>query len=119
MTDIADKFIEKLENSKSREPVDLLIIVNRWPEAYSVCSDNEKTKVMVSQNSSSSSIMYQMKSYLNSLKTVHNSRYNYCDSYGFIQTELTAKEAMSMYKNNLFKDKLTFLPGDLTVILKP
>ena len=118
MTDIADKFIEKLKNSKSKKQVDLLIIINRWPEAYSICSDNGKTKIMVSQNTNDG-IMCQMKNYLNSLKKNNFSRYNYCDFYGFIQTELTAKEAMSLYKNNLFKDKIVLLPGDLTVILKP
>ena len=118
MTDIADKFKEKLENSKSKKPVDLLIMIDNGWDSYSVTSNNGKTQIIIPQ-SVNKKLMAQLKNYLNSLKTFHNSRYHYCDAYGFVQTELTAKEAMSMYENNLFKDKLTLLPGDLTVILKP
>ena len=118
MTDIADKFKEKLEKSKSKRPINLLILINKSYEGYSVNSDNGDTKVMVSQGNNKD-IMGQLKNYLNSFQKDRSSNYSFSEMYGFIQTELTAKEAKLLYGNNLFKDKITLLPGDLTVILKP
>ena len=103
MSDIADKFIEKLEKSKSKRLVDLLIVIDNGFDSYSVISNNGEKKVLVSLNGNYN-LLSQLKNYLNSLKTSNLSRYNYCDSYGFIQTELTAIQAVTMYNEDKFKD---------------
>ena len=118
MSDIADKFIEKLEKSKSKRLVDLLIVIDNGFDSYSVISNNGEKKVLVSLNGNYN-LLSQLKNYLNSLKTSNLSRYNYCDSYGFIQTELTAIQAVTMYNEDKFKDRIAILPGNLTIILKP
>ena len=118
MTDIADKFKIELEKSRSKKLVDLLILINKVPETYSVCSDNGNTKVMIPLGNHHN-LMGQLKTYLNSIKNSHEQKYSYSEMYGVIQTNLTAKEATSLYENKKFKRKVTLLPGNLIVTLKP
>ena len=118
MTDIADKFKEKLKKSKSKKSVDLLILINKIPETYSVCSDNGKTRVVIPLGNHKN-LMGQLKTYLNSFQNGHEQNYDFAEMYGLIQTNLTAKEATSLYENKKFKGKVTLLPGNLIVTLKP
>jgi hypothetical protein len=118
MTDIADKFKDELKKSKSKKSVDLLILINKVPETYSICSDDGTTKIMVPLGNNQN-LMGQLKNYFNNFKNGHEQKYDFAEMYGLIQTNLTAKEATSLYENKKFKRKITLLPGDLAVTLKP
>jgi len=118
MTDIADKFKDELKKSKSKKSIDLLILINKVPKTYSICSDNGNTRLIIPLGNNQN-LMGQLKNYFNNFQNGNEQKYDFAEMYGLIQTNLTAKEATSLYEYKKFKGKVTLLPGNLIVTLKP